>query len=113
MPAESYPRYSSRRNPPSSSGFASRPPTYPMIPHISTFLLSVAGHRKPPGKGATNASSPAMRPSRSVAGGSAELLDHERGDPSTEGFRLLLRRSLREHADDGLGARGPHEHAAP
>src|SRR3990172_6615394 len=35
IPALSYPRYSSRCSPSSSSGAASRSPVYPMIPHIT------------------------------------------------------------------------------
>src|SRR6266446_206261 len=105
MPAESYPRYSSRRSPPSNSGLASLAPTYPMIPHMPTapsFRLT-----RP-----ENTTSPAMRRSRHVAGKSAELLGHERGDPSTEAFGLLLRRSLCEDADNRLRTGRPHEHAA-
>ena len=33
-PAESYPRYSSLRSPPTSTSVASFAPTYPTIPHI-------------------------------------------------------------------------------
>ncbi len=36
-PAESYPRYSSRRNPSNNTSQALRGPTYPTIPHIKTF----------------------------------------------------------------------------
>src|SRR5207302_4585696 len=57
-----------------------------------------------------NTSSPAIRPLPPRRGRSAELLVDERGDPSTEGFRLLLRRSLGEDAHDGLGARGAHQY---
>ena len=33
-PAESYPRYSRRRSPSSSTGTAGRAPIYPMMPHM-------------------------------------------------------------------------------
>src|SRR5204863_5226445 len=39
-PAESYPRYSSRRNPSISTGTTSLGPIYPIIPHI---IYSLAG----------------------------------------------------------------------
>src|SRR5439155_14317720 len=41
-PAESYPRYSSRLNPSTSTDAASLGPTYPTIPHIAhaSFVLS-------------------------------------------------------------------------
>src|SRR5712691_1782698 len=76
-----------------------------MIPHMPTapsFRLT-----RP-----ENTTSPATRPSRHVAGKSAELLGHERGDPSTEAFGLLLRRSLCEDADNRLRTGRTHEHAA-
>ena len=55
--------------------------------------------------------SPAVEPPRAVAVWSAELLVHERGDPSTEDFGLSLRLGLREHPHDGLGAGRADEHA--
>src|SRR5581483_6953601 len=108
MPAESYPRYSRRRSPSSRSGFASRSPTYPMIPHIPTALLSTPTGGNPSEKRVE----PGFRAPSRRCDESAELLGDERGDPSTEAFGLLIRRRLGEDADDGLGAGGADEHAA-
>src|SRR5581483_9871127 len=108
MPAESYPRYSRRRSPSSRSGFASRSPTYPMIPHIPTALLSTPTGGNPSEKRVE----PGFRAPSRRCDESAELLGDERGDPSTEAFGLLIRRRLGEHADDGLGAGGADEHTA-
>ncbi len=40
MPAESYPRYSSRRNPPMTTSSAERSPTYPTIPHMGSRIVA-------------------------------------------------------------------------
>src|SRR5262245_17299223 len=40
-PAESYPRYSSRRSPSINTGTTSFGPMYPMIPHINVVPLSL------------------------------------------------------------------------
>src|SRR5579875_2659625 len=75
-----------------------------MIPHTPELLSP--GARTPP----ENAKSPASRPRRSVAGGSAELACYQVGDPSTERVRVLLPLGLGEDADERLGAGGPDEH---
>src|SRR5690242_1973819 len=56
----------------------------------------------------------ARLPSRTrvFAGPSAELLDYERRDPSTEVFGLPVRRSLGEHPHERLRARRPDENTA-
>src|SRR5207245_6195834 len=47
IPAESYPRYSSRRRPGRMKESASRWPTYPTIPHmLRRSLLEAAAHRR-------------------------------------------------------------------
>jgi hypothetical protein len=60
-PAESYPRYSSLRNPPTRSGVACRPPTYPTMPHM--------GYSPPSAESAPSASvSVSLESSSSVSG---------------------------------------------
>ena len=58
-PAESYPRYSSRCNPSTRIGAASRRPTYPMMPHMRqrSFGLEEEGGRR-------SSPSPPARPNR-------------------------------------------------
>ena len=84
-------------------------PTYPMIPHTALLLwyrrtdseISTTGTRK------ARPSSPPRR-----RDGQPSSCSHERRDASTELFCLLVRFGLGEHADHGLGARRPHQHAA-
>src|SRR5690242_8713807 len=57
-----------------------------------------------------NTTSPASVPPRSVAWWSAELFPDERGNGSTELFRLRLRRGLREDPHERLRAGGADEH---
>src|SRR5262245_62445198 len=75
-----------------------------MIPHTSAPF--------PPGRKTLpeNTKSPAAESVRSVADGSAELVCHQGGDPSTETFGLFRRFCLREDADDRLRARRTDEY---
>ena len=52
-----------------------------------------------------------MRRRPCVGATSAELSSYESADPSRELFRLCQRLGLGEHADQGLRAGAPHEHA--
>src|ERR1700693_2614563 len=63
IPAESYPRYSSRFNPSIRRGAASREPTYPTIPHIGWVLIE-GGEEQTGGlgDGATGRKSPSLLP---------------------------------------------------
>src|ERR1700693_1701602 len=63
IPAESYPRYSSRFNPSIRRGAASREPPYPTIPHIG-WIMTEAGEEQTGGlgDGATGRKSPSLLP---------------------------------------------------
>src|SRR4051812_34151933 len=98
MPAESYPRYSSRFNPCRRSGFEARLPTYPMIPHIWDLL--------------EKRQSPADRTPSPRRDGSAELSSYEGGDASTGLLRHSLILRLRQDADQGLGSGRSDQNAA-
>src|SRR5437762_598863 len=71
-------------------------------------LLGDAAVRRPPRVSDTVAGHWTLP--ASSRGRSAELLVDERGDPSTEGFGLFLRRSLGEDSHDRLRAGGTDEH---
>src|SRR3954447_26029688 len=101
MPAESYPRYSSRCNPCRSSGFEARFPTYPMIPHIRSLLAQPA---RPPGL--PPKSPPEDAESRALA---AELSSHESSDASTGLIRQLPIFGLREDSDQRFSAGRPNQ----
>ena len=83
-------------------------PTYPMIPHIST-APSIRS------RGAKtfleNAASPATRPPAASRDGQPSSAFTSDAILAQRLSRLLRRRRLREHADDGLRAGRPHEHA--
>src|SRR4051794_27024983 len=78
-----------------------------MIPHMSSAPFSAPAGRNPVRKHIEPGYiGPTLR-----RGGSAELLDYERGDPSTEGFGLWSSFCLGENPYERLGTRGPNEHA--
>src|SRR6266511_568531 len=62
-------------------------------------------------RGSRNGKSPAVYPSP-ASRRSAELSCNESHDRSTEGFRLLERLGLGQDPNNGLGSRGPDQHAA-
>src|SRR3954470_19849501 len=79
-----------------------------MIPHMSSAPFSAPAGRNPVRKHVEPGYiGPSLR-----RGGSAELLDYERGDPSTEGFGLRAGFCLGKHPNEGLRAGGTDEDAA-
>src|SRR6476661_1802305 len=112
IPAESYPRYSSRLRPWSSSGLEARLPTYPMIPHIRSLLLYPVDCRKLPPKSLLKTQKPGSGPALRREVNLAELSSDEPCDPTTGLCSHLGVFGLREHPNQGLRAGRPHENAA-
>src|SRR5215208_6536654 len=112
MPAESYPRYSRRSSPCRRRGYASRDPTYPMIPHTwNPFLRALASSFAGLFSACPRSSFLRNPPENEKARLSAELSGDESRDPTTEAVRSFLGFCLDEDADHRLRPGRANHHA--
>src|SRR3954454_21817613 len=102
-PAESYPRYSSRRSPSRTTSNESCGPTYPTMPHISRTIPGKSGPTADPERHSVPRGVPFA-----TSGRGGDDLCQPRGDR----VGLLLGGGLDHHADELLGAGGAQQRPA-
>ena len=120
-PAESYPRYSSRRSPSTTTCRACFSPTYPTIPHMGARLpgapgLPASAEQWPSTTRREAASATGLRPASAVAASTVSAYDAAPRWPRRRGQAVATaapgrRGGLDHHADDGLRARRAQQHA--
>src|SRR5690242_10144254 len=103
-PAESYPRYSRRRSPSTTTSSACLSPTYPTMPHMRARVRARDC--------AARLGDLPLRPDISLFAW-AEGAPYDSGEPVGGRLRLVLRRRLDHHADDRLGAAGAQQDPSP
>src|SRR5215207_5467795 len=111
IPAESYPRYSSRRSPSRTTSRASCGPTYPTIPHIGPRVPAEADHSVRPAPQGGGVATPAVARTSGHTRPSADGGD-DLGQPVRDLVGLLLGGRLDHDPHELLGARGAQQHPA-